>query len=179
MTQDRRATILRILDDQNRLTERADSKAISLLSTLGIFTIFFVAHFKSIPIDTFSIILMVIYFVSALLGILHIVFAINPRMRSVVKGKSRDFNETMSNLPTFFGGIARFPSASEYGNHLEDMFQDAETITDTYISQIYDVARINDTKYKYVRRAVWLVVTALISQLTLIAYTFISNASAS
>lgn len=176
MTQDRRTIILRILDDQNRLTERADAKAIALLSTLGIFTIFFVAHFHSIPIDVFSIILMVIYFVSVLTGILHIVMAINPRMRSVVRGKSKDFNETMSNLPTFFGGIARFPSASDYNKHLESMFQDTEIITDTYVHQIWDVAKINETKYKFVRRAVWLVVTALSSQIVLIAYTFGSQA---
>ena len=51
MAVDKRAAILRILDDQNRLVERADTKAISLLSTLGIFTVFFIAQFRSIPIS--------------------------------------------------------------------------------------------------------------------------------
>ena len=43
---------------------------------------------------------------------------------------------------------------------------------DIYISQIYDVAQINKTKYTCVRQAVWFVVIALASQLSIIAYIF-------
>jgi hypothetical protein len=52
------------------------------------------------------------------------------------------------------------------------MLKDESATTETYIKQIYTVAKINDTKYRYVKRAVVLVVIALTAQLALIAYTF-------
>jgi hypothetical protein len=171
MALDKHAAVIRILDDQNRLVERADTKAISLLSTLGIFTVFFVAHFRSIPINPFSSALLVLYFVAVLLALLQIIAAISPRIRSTVT-QSETADEKTAYQPTFYAGICAFPDASTYKQCLDDMLKDESATTETYISQIYAVAKINDTKYRYVKRAVILVVIALTTQLALIAYTF-------
>jgi hypothetical protein len=173
VTVDKRAAILRILDDQNRLVERADTKAISLLSTLGIFTVFFIAQFRSIPITPLSIVLVCIYFVSVLSSIIHIIMAISPRIRPTLKnGQSPTADEKSAFQPTFYAGICAFPDSSTYRHCLEGMLNEETSTTDTYIEQIYAVAKINDAKYRYVRRAVVLVVITLVAQLTLIAYTF-------
>ncbi len=173
MAVDKRAAILRILDDQNHLVERADTKAISLLSTLGIFTVFFIAQFRSIPITPLSIVLVCIYFVAVLSSIIHIIMAISPRIRTTPQnGQNQSADENTAFQPTFYAGICSFPNASAYRSRLEDMLNEETSTTDSYIEQIYAVAKINDAKYRYVRRAVVLVVITLVAQLSLIAYTF-------
>ena len=42
MAGDKLSVVLRILDNENHLLERADQKAIALLSVLGVFMVFFV-----------------------------------------------------------------------------------------------------------------------------------------
>lgn len=176
MSIERRTTILRILDDQNRLSERADTKAISLLSTLGIFTVFFIAHFRDIPLDTFSISILVVYFISVLAGIMQIILVISPRIRPVkhVPVSVTDPGITAPQT-TFFEGICQFKDSDDYKKCLDTNMSSDESITDSYVDQIYSVARINKTKYACVKRAVWLVVVALTSQLAIIAYTFAST----
>jgi hypothetical protein len=175
MALDKHAAVLRILDDQNRLVERADTKAISLLSSLGIFSVFFVAHFRSIPINSFSVVLLSIYFASVILAILHIVAAISPRIRSEAQSQSQTVDEKSAYQPTFLAGIREFPDSAAYKKCLDEMLKDETSTTDAYIKQIYAVSKINDAKYKFVKRGVVLVVVALTTQLGLIAYTFASR----
>jgi hypothetical protein len=172
MAPDKHSVVMRILDDQNRLTDRADTKAISLLSTLGIFTVFFIAHFNDIPIVPFTLAFLIIYFITVLSAILHIILAISPRIRSGKKGIKNTIDETTISQPTFFGGIAQFPDVTAYKKSLEDLLSGEERITHAYIQQVYDIAKINNTKYSFVRRSVWLTVIALTSQIIVIAYTF-------
>jgi hypothetical protein len=172
MAIDRRTEILKILDDQNHLSERADSKAISMLSMLGIFTVFFVAQLSNMTLNTFLIAVVVVYFISVVVAILLIILAINPRTRSTKKTQKSNSNTMPSSQPTFFEDICKFKDAEEYKKGLNGVINSDETMTDVYISQIYDVAQINKTKYTCVRRAVWFVVIALASQLSIIAYIF-------
>jgi hypothetical protein len=173
MEKDKHSVVLRILDDQNRLTDRADTKAISLLSTLGIFSVFFIAHFNEIPIQPFSIFLLILYFASVLSAIIYIVLAISPRIR-VARAKKKLKDQALSSQPTFFGGISQFQNVDAYKKCLDQTLQSDDSLTDSYIQAVYDVSKINDTKYAYVKRAVALVVIALTSQLALVAYTFIT-----
>ena len=43
------SSVLRVLDAENRLIERADQKAISLLAALGVFMVFFIAYLPRHP----------------------------------------------------------------------------------------------------------------------------------
>jgi hypothetical protein len=169
---DKHTKVLRILDDQNKLVERADAKAISLLSTLGIFTAFFIAHFNNIPINVVSIILVVIYFIGALSSIYTIILAVSPRIRTKKSDKTVISDETTAYQPTFFAGISKYTDAATYKKSLDLLLSDETSTTDLYVQQIYDVAKINTLKYKYVQRAVWLVVVTLAVQLILIIVTF-------
>lgn len=172
MPSDKHTKVLRILDDQNKLVERADAKAISLLSTLGIFTAFFIAHFNNIPVNVISIILVVIYFTGALLSIYQIILAISPRIRMKKENRTEKVDESTAYQPTFFAGISKFADANAYKKRLDDLLIDEPSTTELYIQQIYEVAKINTLKYKYVQRAVWMVVVTLAVQLTLIIVTF-------
>jgi hypothetical protein len=172
MSADQRAEILKILDDQNHLSERADTKAISMLSMLGIFTVFFVAQLTNMTMNRFLIVVVVIYFVSVVVAILEIILAINPRTRFAKKTNAPKSDTMPTAQPTFFEGICKYENAEEYKKGLNRVINSDEKMTDIYISQIYQVAQINKTKYTCVRRAVWFVVIALASQLSIIAYIF-------
>ena len=172
MSIDRHSAVMKILDDQNHLSERADTKAISLLSTLGIFTVFFVTQITNMKMNDFLVAVTVIYFISVLLAIIQIIMAISPRVRSVKKARASGSKEKTLPQPTFFEGICKFRDSDEYKECLDGVINKDEGITDIYISQIYQVAQINSTKYTCVKRAVWFVVIALASQLSIIAYVF-------
>ncbi len=175
MPGDKHTKVLRILDDQNRLVERADTKAISLLSTLGIFTAVFISTFNKLTFDPITITLVGLYFICAMTSIYTIILAISPRIRTKKINKVEKVDESNAYQPTFFAGISRFADADAYKKRLDDLLNDEPSTTDIYIQQIYEIAQINSLKYKYVQRAVWLVVLTLAAQLTLIIVTVIKN----
>ncbi len=173
MAKDKYSVIMRILDDQNRLTDRADTKAISMLTTLGLFTVLFISQLNTISrVVPFTIVLLVIYFVSVILAVLHIIMAVSPRIRSTTDKGGNPINQAAAAQPTFFGGICQYPDAGAYDKSLDDLMLSDETINETYVRQVYEIAKINKIKYKYVGRAVWFVVVTLISQIALIAFLF-------
>ncbi len=174
MSLDKRTAVLRVLDDQNRLGEKADTKSISLLSALGFFTAFFIAYYKNIHPDPISITLVVIYFVTAILAILNIIMAVNPRIRLIGMGGNKD--KADPSRAAFFAEICKFSTLPEYRECLKEMLKDEDTVIEVYTRQIYEVSQITAAKYKHTSRAVYFVISALSSEFVLIAYLFISNA---
>jgi hypothetical protein len=160
--------ILRILDNENRLVERADQKSISLLSILGVFMVFFVVYYRVIPINPFTVTVIVLYFLFAALSIISLIMAIRPRIR-----KEKGDTKTAPTLdPAFFSGISAFPDVSAYKDTLQKMLEDESSVADNYIRQIYSVARINRAKYKFVQRGVVFVIISLAIELVVIVYLF-------
>jgi hypothetical protein len=171
MSKDKYSVIMRILDDQNRLTDRADTKAISLLTALGLFTVIFMAQLNSITskmVNPFTISLLVIYCISVVMAVLNIVMAISPRIRMVKP--SGITKGPPAAQPTFFGGICKFQDADAYKKCIDDLSSDEESVSETYVRQVYEIAKINKIKYKYVGSAVWFVVITVSSQITFIVY---------
>lgn len=165
--------VLRILDNENRITDRADQKAISLLSILGVFMVFFIVYYRVIPINTFTGVLICLYFLFAALSIINLVTAIRPRILRNSGGIEGNNNAIICD-PAFFSGICSFPSLTAYKEALQDMLKDEASISNVYIHQIFNVARINSLKYKHIRRGMILVVMSLVIELLIIAYLFIS-----
>jgi len=165
-------SVLRVLDGENRLLERADQKAIALLSSLGVFMVFFVVYYRIIPINVFTVILLSIYFAAALAAIVNLILTVRPRIH-VAKEGIADVGEPPACEPAFFVGICQFPTLAAYRQALQNMVKDEASTVEVYARQIYSLARINQAKYKHVQRAVLLVVLALGIELTLVAYLFI------
>jgi cobalamin biosynthesis protein CobD/CbiB len=163
------SSVLRILDGENRLLERADQKAIALLSALGVFMVFFIVWHRIIPINPFTVVLLVIYFVVSLMAIVNLILTVRPRIQ-MTKEETEATGRACE--PAFFAGICQFPSLSAYSEALQDMVKDEASTVEVYTRQIYNLARLNQTKYKHVQRAVLLVVIALGVELTLVAYLF-------
>jgi hypothetical protein len=172
MPKDMYPVLMRIMDDQNRLTDRADTKAISLLSTLGLFTILFMSQFNNFKVEPFSLFLLVVYLLSIILAVFHIVMAISPRIRGTKDKQNKNTSKIVPPQPTFFSGISQFQSSEAYKKCLDDFVNNEDTVNETYARQVYEVAKINNTKYKYVGRSVWFVVIAISSQITFIVFSF-------
>ena len=160
--------ILRILDNENRLVERADQKSISLLSILGVFMVFFIVYYRVIPINPLTMTLTVFYFAFALMSIISLIMAIRPRIRRE-KGDSK---APAPRDPAFFSGISAFHDAAAYKDALQKLLEDESSVADNYIRQIFSVARINAAKYKFVQRGVALVIITIAIELVIITYLF-------
>jgi hypothetical protein len=164
--------VLRVLDTENRLLERADQKAISLLSALGVFMVFFIVYYRLIPINVFTVILLSIYFVFSLMAIVSFILTVRPRIR-MVEEETEDTDKVAESEPAFFAGICKFPTLSAYRQALEAMIKDEASAIDVYTRQIFGLARVNAAKYRNIQRAVLLVIIALAAELALVAYLFI------
>jgi hypothetical protein len=164
--------VLRVLDTENRLLERADQKAISLLSALGVFMVFFIVYYRLIPINVFTVILLSIYFVVALMAIVSFILTVRPRIR-LVEEETKDTDKPAECEPAFFAGICKFPTLSAYKQALQDMIKDEASTIDIYTRQLFGLARVNAAKYRNIQRAVLLVIIALATELALVAYLFI------
>jgi hypothetical protein len=171
MPLDKRLVILKILDDQNTLSTRADTKAIALLTSLGFFTAFFINWIKGIEPTPFTATILATYLISALFSLFNIIMAINPRIRISPAGKKKQDSCDPSGV-AFFAEISRFSSIPEYQKCLAGLFKDEETVIDVYSKQIFEVSRITAAKYKYTQRAVYMVMTTLSLEFVMIIYLF-------
>jgi hypothetical protein len=166
--------IKKILDDQNTLGARADTKAVAFLSSLGLFTVFFIYFVKDITINYLTIAVMVIYIISALLAIYNIIMTLYPRMRT--SGKEGAVNSPDPNKAAFFADICRFNTLADYISCLQEMLKDEETVAAVYARQIYEVSALTASKYKYANRAAYFVMITIGAEFALIAYVFASKA---
>jgi hypothetical protein len=173
MPLDKRSTVMKILDDQNNLGVRADNKAVAFLTSLGLFAGFFFIYAKEIPVDYFIITLMAVYLAAAILGIYHIIIAINPRIRTIKRDDTK--GKLSPHKAAFFAEINRFANVKEYKECLHEMLKDEETVLEVYCRQIFEVSRITAAKYKYAQRAVYFVMTAISAEFIMIIYVFVQK----
>lgn len=175
MPHDKLSSVLRILDNENHLLERADQKAVSLLSILGVFMVFFIVYYRLIPVNALTVTLTTVYFLCALASIVSLIFTLRPRIEQNGAAKAGEVDKSSLGEPAFFAGISQFPNLDAYKESLGEMFKDESTTLDVYIRQIYSVAHINAAKYSNLRRATLLVIITLVMELAIIAYLFISH----
>lgn len=172
MSYDSLSFIIKILKNENWLVERADQKAISMLSILGVFMVFFIVYYRVIPINLFTITMIILYLFFALLSIFSLIMAIRPRTKR--KPSTLTTNDKRLNYdPAFYTGICAHPNVEAYQQNLQEVLKSEECIRDMYIREIWAVAHINTAKYKYVNRGVALVIITLTLELILIAYLFV------
>jgi hypothetical protein len=176
MPLDKRATLVKIFDDQNSLGARADSKAVAFLTSLGIFVGFFFIYAKDIPANYFTVALIVIYLAAAILGMWNIIMTINPRIRTNKWDDTKD--KLNPHKAAFFADISKFASPAEYKECLQEMLKDEETVLEVYTRQIYEVSLVTALKYKYAQRAVYFVLAAISTEFILIIYVFVNRALA-
>ena len=96
---------------------------------------------------------------------------VRPRIQPIDEDTGNE-DSVPASEPAFFIGIRRFRSLTAYKEALDTMSSDEESTINVYIRQIYSLAQINAPKYKYIQRAILLVIIALTTELAIIAYLF-------
>ena len=172
MSQEKISLVLRMFDDETQLIERADKKAIALLSIVGVFMVFFLVYYRLIPVNSTSIALIAVYFTCAIFAITSLVMSIRPR---IYHGKRKEGSKK-ENLPpgdpTFFTEICKYPDVAAYRAALEEVIGNEQATYDTYTRQVFHLAQINAVKYRHLRRGTFLTIATVAIELSLVIYLF-------
>ena len=73
--------LIQILDGEQAVIQRTDQKALTLLSILGVFMVFFIVHFPKLQMDGITFSLVLVYFSAAIGTMYNLVRVITPRVR--------------------------------------------------------------------------------------------------
>lgn len=174
MSQEKLSVVLRILDSESQLIERADRKAIALLSILGVFMVFFIVYYRLVPVNPVTVALSSAYFVCAILSIVSLVMTVRPRIHREEGTEDPDVDGMPSCEPAFFDGICKFPSLAAYRKVLGEMMSNESAIFNIYTRQVFNLAQINTAKYRHLHRATFITIIALTIELSIIIYLFAS-----
>lgn len=169
------SVLLRILDEEQRNLQRSDSKATALLSTLGVFMVFFIVHFDKISVNAISLTLVFLYFITSLLTIFTLLMVISPKMVKVPEDPD-DKNSRFSINPTFFGGISRFKTPGNYARYLADLADDEYAVYTMFSKQLFAIAKINMRKNKWLKRGMMYFIAAISFELFSIITVYIDFA---
>tara|TARA_S200000501_G_scaffold377599_1_gene436571 strand:+ start:1417 stop:2040 length:624 start_codon:yes stop_codon:yes gene_type:complete len=185
--------LLQVLAGEQQVIQRTDQKAFTLLSILGVFMVFFIVHFPKIQMNFFIFLMMMVYFTSAMGTIYYLVRVIVPRIRKRKKPEldgdmELTFIDKMINWisnykihndyediekdevinPTFFAGISRFKSSSEYAVYLKSIAENEDGLYKMFASQVFALGNINQLKNENIRLALYFFISALLSELLII-----------
>ena len=174
MSQERLSVVTRILDSETQLIERADRKAIALLSILGVFMVFFIVYYRLVPINPATVALSAAYFTFAILSIVSLVMTVRPRIHRVEETEGQDVEGVSLGEPAFFDGICKFTTLADYRKVLGEMMNNEVATFNIYTRQIFNLAQINAAKYKHLHRATFTTITALSIELSIIVYLFVN-----
>ena len=185
--------LLQVLAGEQQVIQRTDQKAFTLLSILGVFMVFFIVHFPKVQMNFFIFLMMMVYFTSAMGTIYYLVRVIVPRIRKRKKPEldgdlKLTFIDKMINWisnykihndyediekdevinPTFFAGISRFKSSSEYAVYLKSIAENEDGLYKMFASQVFALGNINQLKNENIRLALYFFISALLSELLII-----------
>ncbi len=171
MAAENKTTVLfEILSNEQQILQRTDQKAFTLLSILGVFSVFFIIHYTKIPPDIFNLSVITLYFLSVLVSILFLLMVISPRIKDIEETIEEDKKAI---APTFFGGIIKYSSSSEYAKTLETLLEDPKITYEIFAKSVYSIGRINAYKNKYFRRGIVSFVIAITMELIIIVSIYV------
>ncbi len=158
------AVLLRILDTEHQNLQRSDSKATALLSTLGVFMVFFIVHFDKVKFKAIALGIVCFYFIASLLTIFCLLIVIRPKLVHV-PDDAREVEKGFTINPTFFGGISRFKTPGSYARYLRDMAEDDLSVFTMFSKQLFAISKINMGKNKWLKRGMMWFITAVTLEL--------------
>jgi hypothetical protein len=169
------SVLLRILDVEQSNLQRSDAKATALLSTLGVFMVFFIVHFDKITINMISLTLVFFYFFSALMTIFCLLMVISPKMVQVPE-EPENGEQRFAINPTFFGGISRFKTPGNYARYLSALAENDHAVYTMFSKQLFAISKINMRKNKWLKRGMNAFIAAISFELFSIITVYIDFA---
>lgn len=164
--------LLQIFSSEQQILQRSDQKAFTLLSMIGVFSVFFIVHYTQIKPNVLNLVFFTLYFVMVFISIIQLMLVIAPRIK--MDSTEVELDNTSLGL-TFFGGIAKLKSAKEYAAEIESVLGSRETMTEVFSRSIYNLGRINAYKNKYLRRGIIYFLLSLFCELAIILSLFIEK----
>ena len=155
--------LFHVLSSEQQILQRTDQKAFTILSILGVFMVFFIIHFIKVQLDWFKFVMVIIYFMSALMTIIQLVLVIVPRVR-----KDKFNTKKRPENPTFFAGIAKFSTPESYAAHLQKISGDPDKVYQLFATQVFSLGKINQYKNIALKRSILFFVSAITSELIII-----------
>ncbi|RPI70990.1 MAG: hypothetical protein EHM47_11115 [Ignavibacteriales bacterium] len=162
--------LFEILTSEQQTLQRADQKAFTMLSLMGVFAVFFIVHYSKIPPTVLTFILIFFYFISVLTAIFFLVSVVSPRIKET-EDISKD-KKTI--LPTFFGGIVKYKSAEDYAESLGTILNDNEMTYKIFSKSVYSIARINSYKHKFLKYGIRAFVFAIAIEFSIIVMLYLN-----
>ena len=163
--------LIQILEGEQAVIQRTDQKALTLLSILGVFMVFFIVHFPKLQMDRITFSLVLVYFSAAIGTMYNLVRVIIPRLRKeTIQSEGQEETEKEYVSPTFFAGISQFNSPEEYSEHLKSKSNDEDQFNTIFSHQVFSLGKINQLKNEYIRLSTYFFITALTSELAIIIY---------
>jgi hypothetical protein len=152
------SVLFQILGSEQQILQRADQKAFTMLSLLGVFSVFFVIHYTKIPATVLTLSVIFLYFIAILASIYFLVMVVAPRVRDT---EEKTIHEDKTIVPTFFGGIIKYKSSDDYAKNLEAALDDPEFAYEVFAKSVYSIGRINAFKNKYLKYGIYSFVIAI------------------
>ncbi len=169
MADDRFELLFHVLQSEQSILSRADQKAYTLLSVLGVFMVFFIAYYRLMEVNLFIVGMLTVYFAAAGFTIYNLIRTIMPRFRS---RPAKEDSDTPPD-PTFFGGIRQYKSADDYYQFMSSIKATDDRSLKFLSRQIYALAQINWTKNRYLRQGMFAFFVAITAELLMVLSTFI------
>lgn len=171
MQEEKKISVLfEILTSEQQTLQRADQKAFTMLSLMGVFAVFFIVHYTKIPPTPLIFILIFFYFVCVLTAIFFLVSVVSPR----IKETDNIVKEKKTILPTFFGGIVKYKSAEDYANSLGLILDDHDSTYRIFSKSVYSIARINSYKHKYLKYGIRAFVFAIAIEFSIVVMLYMN-----
>lgn len=164
--------LLQIFSSEQQILQRSDQKAFTLLSLIGVFSVFFIVHYTQIKPNVLNLVFFTLYFVMVFISIIQLMLVIAPRIK--INNESVKLDNTSLGL-TFFGGIARLKSAEEYAEQLEKILGSSENMAQVFSESIFSLGKINAYKNKYLRRGIIYFLLSLFCELAIILSLFVEK----
>lgn len=169
MAEDRFNLLFHVLQSEQSILSRADQKAYTLLSVLGVFMVFFIAYYRLMEVNLFIVGMLTIYFAAAAVTIYQLIRTIMPRFGSSATMTHPDDPPD----PTYFGGIRHYESAEHYYNFIRSLDSGDDRSIKFLAAQVYALAQINWTKNLHLRRGMLSFFAAISAELLMVLSTFI------
>lgn len=162
--------LLNIFTNEQQILQRTDQKAFTLLSLIGMFSVFFIVHYTAIEANIFNLICILAYFVAVSFSILYLLRVISPRIKDRIEKAENGKN--VAN-PTFFAGIVKYASYEEYAEELRKLLDNSEDIYKVFSKSVYSMAEINAYKNRAFRKGMTFFLMAIGAELLIILALFL------
>lgn len=157
--------LLAVLESEERIAQRSDHKALTLLSVLGVVLVFFIVHLPNIPTAPWMIVTVLSYYIALLTALVSLLLVILPRVAS--SQITLPNGATLVN-PVFYSGICRFPTAAAYADHFRETLADPAQRFLIFADSIHALGRINARKNHHLRRGLLAFAAAIFFELAIV-----------